>query len=611
MSGISAALVDLRTGRRPSVGDVFSRGDAWQQTLVRHGARRPQETVRRAAGLRRCAGARQVRQADEAIPTLPFKADALELIFNQLRRRALRRRHRIGSMIPYDDGSPTAGRARRPAQRQLAPSAQCSLRRSRSGAAAGAVRLARRLDRGHRTGMVADHVPAVARRTKVLVAISWPLARISRQTTMARPARPTTHSSMQRTRGDSGWPRMPCQLRRMSARSCRGGLAGMQADHGAGRRPDLLHGVVVAVVEGAIEGAVGRQHGVPFVIVELRQRGAAGGGAGAAFVPRNSSVARSMISRHRGSIQPPRRPMSIPKLEFPPFHLPPEAEALRDEVRAFLKETLPKVKSEDRFASWNTFSPSSAELGKKGWIGITWPKKYGGSEKSFLERYVVTEELLGNSAPAGAHWVADRQSGSAAAALRQRGAARGDPAEDHRRRMLLLDRHERARFGLRPRLGAHARRAGAGRLPRQRHQGLDLGRASQPLLHRAGAHLGPARRPPQGPEPDPGRPQDAERHHPADHQSRRPARLERGHVQRRLHPRELPDRQRGRRLAAGDQRARLRALRPRALHAELLRPARAGARAGPPAGQARRRRSWAASSRGCGPCGRCRSRSPA
>ena len=104
--------------------------------------------------------------------------------------------------------------------------------------------------------------------------------------------------------------------------------------------------------------------------------------------------------------------MSIPKLEFPPFHLPPEAEQLRGEVRAFLKETLPKIKSEDRFASWNTFSPEfSKALGAKGWLGITWPKQYGGHERTFLERFVVTEELLGNSAPAGAHWVADRQSG--------------------------------------------------------------------------------------------------------------------------------------------------------------------------------------------------------
>src|SRR5580704_10020364 len=104
--------------------------------------------------------------------------------------------------------------------------------------------------------------------------------------------------------------------------------------------------------------------------------------------------------------------MSIPKLEFPPFHLPAEAEALRVEVRAFLKETLPRVKTEDRFASWNTRSAEfSKAMGRKGWIGITWPKQYGGSERTFLDRYVITEELLGNSAPAGAHWVADRQSG--------------------------------------------------------------------------------------------------------------------------------------------------------------------------------------------------------
>ena len=250
-------------------------------------------------------------------------------------------------------------------------------------------------------------------------------------------------------------------------------------------------------------------------------------------------------------------------------------------------------------------------MGKKGWIGITWPKQYGGSERSFLDRYVVTEELLGNSAPAGAHWVADRQSGPL---LLRFGS------EEQRQAILPRITAGECYFsigmsepdsGLRPRLGAHPRRAGAGRLPRQRHQGLDLGRASQPLLHRAGAHLGPARRSPQGAEPDPGRPQDAGRHHPADHQPRRPPRLERGDVQRRLHSRELPDRQRGRRLAAGHQRACLRALGPRALHAELLHPARAGARARPPAGQARQRRSWAAWSRACGPCGRCRWRWPA
>ena len=37
---------------------------------------------------------------------------------------------------------------------------------------------------------------------------------------------------------------------------------------------------------------------------------------------------------------------------------------------------------------------NSQKLGAKGWIGMTWPKKYGGKERSMLERYIVQEELL-------------------------------------------------------------------------------------------------------------------------------------------------------------------------------------------------------------------------
>ena len=43
---------------------------------------------------------------------------------------------------------------------------------------------------------------------------------------------------------------------------------------------------------------------------------------------------------------------------------------------------------------------------------MSFPKKYGGNEKTALERYIVTEELLASGAPVAAHWIADRQSGS-------------------------------------------------------------------------------------------------------------------------------------------------------------------------------------------------------
>ncbi len=97
---------------------------------------------------------------------------------------------------------------------------------------------------------------------------------------------------------------------------------------------------------------------------------------------------------------------------FDPLTLPPECDALRGEVRGFIAEERAsgRWRGESDFAS--SHSPDfSGRLGARGWIGMTWPKKYGGRERSFLERYVVTEELLAAGAPVGAHWVADRQSG--------------------------------------------------------------------------------------------------------------------------------------------------------------------------------------------------------
>jgi acyl-CoA dehydrogenase len=88
------------------------------------------------------------------------------------------------------------------------------------------------------------------------------------------------------------------------------------------------------------------------------------------------------------------------------------AEALRGEVRAFLAVELRDLSSEERGRSWHNFDrPFSRKVGARGWIGMTWPKRYGGHERSALERYVVLEELLAAGAPVGAHWIADRQSG--------------------------------------------------------------------------------------------------------------------------------------------------------------------------------------------------------
>ena len=100
---------------------------------------------------------------------------------------------------------------------------------------------------------------------------------------------------------------------------------------------------------------------------------------------------------------------------FDPVVLPAVAVALRAEVRAFLRDELvDTIPAERRANSWSVFDAAfTRKLARRGWIGMTWPKRYGGAERSALERYVLLEELLAAGAPVGAHWIADRQSGPA------------------------------------------------------------------------------------------------------------------------------------------------------------------------------------------------------
>ena len=100
------------------------------------------------------------------------------------------------------------------------------------------------------------------------------------------------------------------------------------------------------------------------------------------------------------------------QIRFQTADLPAKAESIRTEVRDFLELELSKISPVKRSHSWEAYDPDfSAKLGKKGFIGMTLPTKYGGHGKTFLERYVVVEECLVAGAPTAFHWVADRQSG--------------------------------------------------------------------------------------------------------------------------------------------------------------------------------------------------------
>lgn len=100
-------------------------------------------------------------------------------------------------------------------------------------------------------------------------------------------------------------------------------------------------------------------------------------------------------------------------LHFDPIRLPPECDRLREEVREFIAREVEAGTfdpDQPRFADSHD-RDFSRRIGAKGWIGMTWPKLYGGHERNFLERYVVTEEFRVANAPVRLHFVADRQSG--------------------------------------------------------------------------------------------------------------------------------------------------------------------------------------------------------
>ena len=87
------------------------------------------------------------------------------------------------------------------------------------------------------------------------------------------------------------------------------------------------------------------------------------------------------------------------------FAWPPELTALRAEAEAFARDI--------REDSWIVGADRevSLELGRRGWLGMTWPAAYGGHERSAIERFVVTEALIAHGAPIAASWFTDRQMG--------------------------------------------------------------------------------------------------------------------------------------------------------------------------------------------------------
>ncbi len=100
-------------------------------------------------------------------------------------------------------------------------------------------------------------------------------------------------------------------------------------------------------------------------------------------------------------------------IRFEMTELTESERALQAEVRAFLAAELPRGSFTPALGMNAAKDPVfSQKLGARGWLGMNLPTRYGGHDRSAVDRFVVTEELLRWGAPVGHHWVADRQTGA-------------------------------------------------------------------------------------------------------------------------------------------------------------------------------------------------------
>ncbi|MCP4757332.1 MAG: acyl-CoA dehydrogenase [Proteobacteria bacterium] len=78
----------------------------------------------------------------------------------------------------------------------------------------------------------------------------------------------------------------------------------------------------------------------------------------------------------------------------------PEEEKFRMEVRDFMKKEVPQRWKELGYTYWEEDDESweitkawNKKLGQKGWLALSWPKKYGGQEATDFEQLIFDEEM--------------------------------------------------------------------------------------------------------------------------------------------------------------------------------------------------------------------------
>jgi alkylation response protein AidB-like acyl-CoA dehydrogenase len=92
------------------------------------------------------------------------------------------------------------------------------------------------------------------------------------------------------------------------------------------------------------------------------------------------------------------------------FRFTEEQDRFRQEIRTFLEKELPSdwvdyfpVTTADHANhsenGWQVFKDMARKLGKKGWLSLFWPKEYGGQERSYVDNFILREEMARRGSP--------------------------------------------------------------------------------------------------------------------------------------------------------------------------------------------------------------------
>ena len=95
------------------------------------------------------------------------------------------------------------------------------------------------------------------------------------------------------------------------------------------------------------------------------------------------------------------------------FTFTEEQNRFREEVREFLQSELKAgtFKAKSGGLAEGHSPEFSKKMAQRGWIGMTWPKQYGGQGRTYVDKVILNEEIFQVQAPVAYHFLADRQIG--------------------------------------------------------------------------------------------------------------------------------------------------------------------------------------------------------